>query len=239
MIYRYPFKVNTHSCDYNGIVRPSAVMTYLQEAANQQLKTYGPTYEEMKAAGQFFVLSRIGVNIVSPLHGYEELHAETWASPSRGFSFIRCHRILRGEQIICTATSIWALIRTDNHRPLLVSNYHPNFEMEPLHDAPMPDRIHLNRDNLSSLGKYTVRYADTDQNEHMNNTAYADMLCGFLDLHGRYVNHFSINYFQEAPLGTKLEIFGETGKNGEHLFRSVRENGETNVEASFSTALLG
>lgn len=238
MIYRHSFTVNSHSCDYNGIVRPSAVMTYLQEAANLQIKACGPTYEEMKAAGQFFVLSRIGVTLSSPLYAYEDLVAETWAAPSRGFSFFRCHRLLRGDVTVCEATSVWALIRTEDHRPLRVTEYRPNFEEEPMNDFPMPDRIRLSREGLSPLGKYTVRYADTDQNEHMNNTAYANMLCGFLDLHGKYVNRFSINYFQEAPLGTKLEIFGETGEAGEHLFRSVREDGETNVEASFTMAAL-
>ena len=70
------------------------------------------------------------------------------------------------------------------------------------------------------------------------NTAYPDMLCGFLDLHGKYVSDFSINYYQEARLGTGLEIFREEGEDGQYLFRSVRADGETNVEASIQTADL-
>ena len=238
MIYRYSFTVNSHSCDYNGIARPSAVMTYLQEAANLQVKTCGPTYEDMKAAGQFFVLSRIGVTMTSPIYAYEDLQAETWAVPSRGFSFLRCHRLLRGDEVICEATSVWALLDMATRRPLRVTEYQPNFDCVETPDIVLPDRVRLGREGLPSLGKYTVRYVDTDQNEHMNNTVYADMLCGFLDLHGKYVNRFSINYFQEAPIGTHLEIFGETGEGGEQLFRSVREDGETNVEASFNTKKL-
>ncbi len=237
MIYRHSFTVNSHACDYNGIVRPSAVMTYLQEAANMQLKTYGPSYDEMKAGGQFFVLSRIGVTVHTPLRAYEQLHAETWALPSRGFSFLRCHRILRGEDVICEATSVWALLDVATRRPLRVTDYQPNFTVEET-EVVMPDRVRIQQENLQPLGKYTVRYADTDQNEHMNNTVYADMLCGFLDLHGKYVNRFSINYFHEAPIGTKLDILGVAGDEGAHLFRTVREDGETNVEASFSTTNL-
>ena len=238
MIYRHSFSVNSHSCDYNGIVRPSAVMTFLQEAANMQVRTCGPTYEEMKANGQFFVLSRIGVVLHSPLYGYEDLFAETWAVPSRGYSFLRCHRLLRGEDVVCEATSVWALLELDTHKPLRVSEYNPNFDTVDTPDLAMPERIRISHEDISLLGKYTVRYADTDQNEHMNNTAYADMLCGFLDLHGKYVDRFSINYYQEAPLGTKLDIYGTTGEGGEHLFRSVREDGQTNVEAMFTTKSL-
>lgn len=238
MIYRHSFTVNSHSCDYNGIVRPSAVMTYLQEAANMQLRTYGPSYEDMKAAGQFFVLSRIGVSLSSPLYAYEDLHAETWALPSRGFSFLRCHRLLRGTEVICQATSVWALLDAATRKPLRVTEYKPNFDCEETADVALPDRIRLDRERLQPMGKYTVRYADTDQNGHMNNTVYADMLCGFLDARGKYVKRFSINYFQEAPLGSKLEIFGQTTEGGEHLFRSIRSDGETNAEACFATADL-
>lgn len=233
MIYRYPFTVNSHSCDYNGIARPSAVMTYLQEAANLQLKTYGPTYEEMKENGQFFVLSRIGVTMHTPVYAYEELEAETWALPSRGFSFLRGHRLLRGGEPICEATSIWALLDLQTRKPLRVTAYQPGYTEED-GSVTLPERIHPETDKLSPVGQYIVRYADTDQNEHMNNTAYANMLCGFLDLHGQYVQRFSINYFQEAPLGSSLSVFHQAGENGEHLFRSVREDGATNVEAAFT-----
>jgi acyl-ACP thioesterase len=238
MIYRHSFTVNSHACDYNGVVRPSAVMTYLQEAANMQLLTCGQSYEDMKAAGQFFVLSRIGVVLHTPIRAYEQLHAETWAVPSRGFSFFRCHRLLRGEDVICEATSVWALLDVATRRPLRVTEYKQTFDNVETPDLVLPDRIRMSRDGLQSVGKYTVRYADTDQNQHMNNTAYPDMLCGFLDLHGKYINRFSINYFQEAPLGTRLEAFYEAGEEGQHLFRTVREDGETNVEASLSTKAL-
>ncbi len=238
MIFRYDISVNSHSCDYNGVLRPSALMTYLQEAANLQLKTYGPSYEEMKASGQYFVLSRIGVMVYEPIYSYDTLVGETCALPSRGFSFLRHHRLLRGGKAVCQACSVWALLRSADKRPLRVEEYHPNFTTEAMEDITMPDRVRVQSDHLSLLGKYTVRYADTDQNEHMNNTAYADMLCGFLDLHGQYVSRFSINYYHEAPLGTGLSVYGQSENDGEHLFRSLRADGETNVEAAFSLSPL-
>ena len=145
-------------------------------------------------------IRRIGVVLHSPLYGYEDLFAETWAVPSRGYSFLRCHRLLRGEDVVCEATSVWALLELDTHKPLRVSEHNPNFDTVDTPDLAMPERIRISHEDVSLLGKYTVRYADTDQNAHMNNTAYADMLCGFLDLHGKYVDRFSINYYQEAPL---------------------------------------
>jgi hypothetical protein len=66
----------------------------------------------------------------------------------------------------------------------------------------------------------------------MNNTVYADMLCGFLDLHGARVSRFSINYMNEAPYGDGLSVFGRAGDGDVHFFRTLRGDGKTNIEAS-------
>lgn len=234
MIFEHTFPVNSHSCDFNGVARPSAVMTFLQEAVNLQIEAYGPKDREMRAEGKTFILSRIGVCQYEPIYAYETLRAETWAVDSRGFSFLRCHRLYRGDKLITDATTVWAYVDIASKRPLRTTEYQPNFTTAPMSDFGTPDRIRMPQGELPLLGKYTVRYADTDRNGHMNNTVYADMLCGFLDLHGKRVSRFSINYMNEAPYGTHLSIFGEKGEGDTFLFRSLREDGKTNIEASFS-----
>lgn len=238
MIFQNTFRVNSHSCDMDRIARPGAVMSYLQEAANLQIETYGPSDREMREAGQFFVLSRFTYALSSPIHAYETLRAETWAVPSRGFSFVRCHRLLRGDEVICNATSVWALIGAEDKRPLRTDAYRPNFDTEPLSEFGMPDRIHINGDRLSAIGSHAVDYRDTDLNMHMNNTVYPDMLCACLDMRGQYVSRLSVNYFHEAPLDEKLSIFREEAENGTYLFRTLRADGETNIEASVTLSKL-
>lgn len=238
MIFQNDFRVNSHSCDMDRIARPGAVMSYLQEAANLQIETYGPSDKEMREAGQFFVLSRFALTLASPIRAYETLRAETWAVPSRGFSFFRCHRLLRGDEVICDATSVWALIGAEDKRPLRTDAYHPNFDTEPLSDFGVPDRIRVNQDLLEKIGTHTVDYRDTDLNMHMNNTVYPDMLCAFLDMQNKYVRHLSINYFHEAPLNETLTVFMQETENDVHLFRTLREDGQTNVEAAITLSKL-
>ncbi len=236
MIFSHDFTVNSHACDKNSIVRPGAVMTFLQEAANIQLRTYGPTYDELLAVGRAFVLSRIEVLIHEPIFGYENLTAETWAAPSAGFSFFRHHRLLREGHIITEATSVWALIDIATKRPFRVTEYHPNFTEEPLPAGAEPGRLRLPHGEMEYAGKYTVRYADIDVNGHMNNTVYPDMLCGFLDLDRRRVSRLSINYFNEAPFGEQLSVYRiPAEEDGAFYFRSLRNDGKTNIEALLLT----
>lgn len=231
MIFQNTFQVNSHDCDFNHIARPSAVMTYIQECANLHLETYGPTDAEMRADGHCFVLSRIGLTLRTPIKAYETLTAETWAAPSHGYSFFRCHRLLRGEDVICEATSVWALIGIADRRPQRTESLKLRFDTEPLSAFGVPDRIRARQELLERVGAHTVGYRDTDLNMHMNNTAYADMLCTHLDMRGQYVSQLSINYFHEAPIGVKLDIYRQPAEGGVHLFRTVREDGETNIEA--------
>ncbi len=238
MVFTYDFTVNSHCCDYNGIARPSSVMTFLQEAVNLQIEQYGPTDREMREAGRVFLLSRIGLVQYAPIYAYEKLRAETWAVPSRGYSFLRCYRIYRGDTLITDASTVWAYVEMDTRRPLRVEEYVPNFTTEPLSDFGQPERARIPNEELPLLGKYTVRYADTDRNGHMNNTAYADMLCGFLDLHGARVSRLSINYMNEAPHGDQLTVYGRQGEGDVHLFRTLRADGKTNIEATIQLERL-
>ena len=83
---------------------------------------------------------------------------------------------------------------------------------------------------LSEVGTYTVSYADTDQNRHMNNTRYADMYASFLPMEGMRIRSLSISYLAEAPMGEVLRVF-RVFKDGVYYLRTVRADGKTNTEA--------
>lgn len=232
------FTVNSHLCDANGIARPTAVISFMQEAANIQLRTYGPSADELRANGQAFVLSRIGVGVYAPLYAYKTYTMQTWSCESRGFSFYRCHRLLDGDEVLAEAVSVWALIDIVNKKPLRTTEFHPNFDHEEILDFEVPSRIRITADALSEVGEHTVRYSETDINRHMNNTVYADMLCNFIDMTDRRATRININYFNEAPLGEKLTVCLEEAEDSIYRFRTLREDGKINVEAEIQLTAI-
>lgn len=235
MRFSYDFTVNSHACYGDGIARPTSLMTYMQEAANLQLRTYGPTNDDLGKIGLGFVLSRMSLQFYKPLYAYRSYTAESWAVESRGFSLFRCHRLLAGEEVCAEAVSVWAIIQRESKRPVRVSEYHANFEPDPMiEDFDVAPRIRLSRDRLAEVGEHRVVLSETDIYRHMNNTVYADMLANYADAEGRRLRCMHINYFSEAPLGDLLKIYRETGDDGALLFRTVREDGKTNVEASLT-----
>lgn len=230
MKFEHDFEINSHLCDSNGILRPGAVMVYLQETANLQINAYGPNGDELRAQHMAFVLSRFHFSLCAPIRAYGTIRGCTWGCPSHGYTFVREHRLFSGNQLLCSATSIWALINTETKTPLRTECYHPGFTMEPL-EGTLPLRVHENKLDVKPVGMHTVCYADADQNHHMNNTVYADMLAAYLPMDGKFADEFTINYYHEAPLGSHLTVLLTPYGKDTYYFRTIRDDGETNTES--------
>jgi len=234
MIYSFEMVVNSHDTDYNGEVRPACLMKYMQEAGMLQLENLGPSPKELFDMGRTFFLSRAIVSIYKPLHAYEKIRVETWGCESRGVSFIRSARILRGDDLICEMVTVWALLDINSGRLLKTTEFEAGFEMgQPLElydqiKLRIPDEV-----NLTLLGEYPVTYSVCDVNMHMNNTCYADMFNGFvtMDKNQRVVS-LTFSFAAEAKLGCTLKIYvGEGSQRGQHYFRAVGKDGKICTEA--------
>ena len=97
-----------HDEDYNGICRPSAILRYLQIAANGQLHGEGPSNEEMRAMGKAFVLTAIDVTLNRPVRNMKNWTARAAVVWGEAFS--------SPVTMLCTARterSPWDLVSSD------------------------------------------------------------------------------------------------------------------------------
>lgn len=225
------FTVDSHDIDFNGIARASSLIRYMQETAEAHLRACGTSTDALRSSGRAFVLSRFSVSFYESASIYEDLNVQTWACESRGFSFERCYRILRGDSIIAEATSVWALIDIATHRPLRVNSFEVDLVPEDMLALDVPPRVICPAaDKMHLRGEHTVSYRELDANVHMNNTYYPDMLCDTLDMQGKRVYRMSINFLNEAKHRDSLNIYS-TEVKGDIYFKTVRSDGKTNVEA--------
>ena len=228
----YGFKqtvtVDVHDVDFNGVCRTSALMQYIQSAAQMQLTGIGLSYDELKSRGRAFILSKIRLEFDEPARAHEELEAFTFPCHSRGYSFLRCYRLSKGERTICRAASVWALIDTENRSLVKVND----FDLGLITAEPLDLTIEHMRmpTGLMKVGKYTVTYADLDQNNHINNTKYPDIYANFLPMEGRRIDSITINYTHEAKGGWELDVY--MAKEGDlYYIRTVCPDGTVNSEA--------
>ncbi|MBQ1847981.1 MAG: hypothetical protein II135_08260 [Clostridia bacterium] len=235
MKYICEFDVNSHDIDLRGNLRTSAVLRYMQEAANLQLYTTGYSYDQMRADGRIYILSRLNLSVYGAVHAHDTLIAETWLYDCHGAVFNRAHRLFCRGVLAAEAITVWALVGIEDRKIYRVTDIdtskHTDTDTVGI-DA--PGRINLRDVALSLCGEREVYYADCDGNGHMNNTVYPDMLFSFAPEAGRKtggrVVSLNVSFLSEAPLGDVLKIY-TAQSDGVRYFRTVRSDGKTNVEA--------
>ena len=235
MKYVCDFDVNSHDIDVCGNLRASAVLRYMQEAANLQLYTTGYSYDNMRKDGKVYILGRLNLSVYGAVHAHDKLTAETWLYECRGATFNRAHRLYCHGVLAAEAITVWALVGVLDKKIYRVTDIdtsqHTDTDTVGI-DAPA--RLNLRDMPLSLCGEREVYYADCDGNGHMNNTVYPDMLFSFTPeakqkTGGRVVS-LNISFQNEAPLGEVLKIY-TAGSDDARYFRTVRSDGKTNVEA--------
>lgn len=231
MKYTEKYIINVHDEDYRGILSPSGFLRYLQHTANCHMSADGPSYNELFSSGYSFILSRIKIEFLGIAHGHDSIECSTWAVESGGFIFPRCYEMKIDGVTIARARSSWALV--DINTKKFVKNDGALLDYrrdEDLSDIVMPRKF-PKPDSLAELGTRKIAYEDIDRNMHMNNTHYADMLCGFIPSFGeRELKSLDISYVSEAPLGEVLNVFGNETEHGYYI-KTIRSDGRVNTEA--------
>ena len=238
MIYTEEYRINSHDCDFNGIVKPSAVLRYMHETANLQMLTYGPSNDQLRAENKAFILSKINLSFYRSLRAFDVIRVETWACESHGVSFYRCSRVLKGDELVAEMVAVFALIDTEEKKLCKVSDVEFGFDTEPtMLELDLPARFRIPSDvELGLRGEYTVNYSEADVNMHMNNTNYLDVFCNYLpdNKHNRVITAV-ISYQAEAPIGSTIKLYRGEDTEGTFYFRTVREDGKVNSESLIMT----
>lgn len=241
MYYSNHYTTKWHDTDGDGVMRPSALLVYMQETANLQCRDYGMDLTDLHhKEGKGFLLSRIMVKIYTPLHAYEDIEVRTWCVDARGYNFIRCFSVHRGEETVALAVSHWALVDIHEKKMLRTTDFRRDFPYGELPDPDLlPGRIRIPAaTEMEEVGQRTIVYSDLDFNRHMNNTKYPDMICDYLPtMDGKWVTTLSLSYLREAAFGDTLTVHRkEADSLNAYYIRTTRPDGLTCLEAAVELA---
>ncbi len=240
MYYTQTYQTKWHDTDASGIMRPSALLVYMQETANLQCRAWDCDLDRLHSEDKLgFLLSRVMVRVHKPLRAYEEIEVRTWCPPSRGLTFLRCFSVLRGGEVVAEAMSHWALMDLSTRKLVRVSDFPGAFpEGEMPEETVLPRRVHIPAATpMEPVGERRIVYSDLDFNRHMNNTKYPDMICDFLpDQAGKWVRTLSLSYLREAAFGDTLTVLRAQADEDTYLIRTVRPDGGVCMEAEVRLA---
>jgi len=226
------YRVALYDSDVNNIISASHVLRYMQETADLQCAGTNFNTNKLRVEGKAFILSKMSMSIYEPIYAYDRITAQSWPCESKGVSFNRCSRILRGDIIVAELATIWAFVNLGDRKLIRVADCDFDIPMDEPLDLDIPARVRIPKNvDLTLVGERTAMYSDIDINDHVNNATYPDMLCDFIpDMKGRRVISIIINYINEMPFGETVKVYS-TEYDGTYYFRTIRENGSTGVEA--------
>ena len=223
MIFSKQYETRWHDTDACRTLRPGAMLTYFEETADLHVRSMGKSLDDMRDENCLgFILARMTMVFYMPVKADTKLTIQTWTSEGRGFSTERNFRALVNDVPVAEATSMWALVDVNSHKPVKIANAPFVFRHEPSLVLDAPTRLSIPKDIIwEEAGMRRISYSDIDYNLHMNNTRYPDMLCDFMpDMNGKRMSRVTMSFVGEAALGHTLTVFrGE--QNGIFYFRTI------------------
>ena len=215
--------------------RPGAVLRYMQQLAREHMNSFGHTYYSMLEDGMVFIMTRLSIQRFTDVPGEKDLRLVTGANGVHGASFYRSFALYDGEELLLTCHTEWVLLDFANRRILRPSALKWDAPEDPVLCGDLTaQRLMPPVDGeLIARDERKVYLSMLDENDHLNNCVYADIIFDTLpaDLSWR---EFSLNFLKEARRGEILSVVAE--KTDEGVFvRGELPDGATSFRARLLT----
>ena len=168
------YTITCYEADANQLMRPTAMLDLMQEAANVNASTLGFGYDEMMNSNTAWVLSRIHVKFNNTPKWREEVNLKTWHKGVSKLFYLRDFILSDKEgNPMVLATTSWLIIDMNTRR--LVRNSDLALNDTAIHAIETPaDKVVIPVDIEPELvRKHPVTWSEIDTNGHVNNVKYA------------------------------------------------------------------
>ncbi len=197
--------------DNNDELKASSLMYIFQEAAGEHAQQLNLGFDDLIANNNMWVLTKVRFKIHSTMFPNVEYRIETYPRPRKGITFYRDYYVYdSADNLMATGTSQWCIVNFETRK---VERTRIDFDGEFIDHPAFDDGIaKIKAVNPVFSKSYKVGQEDLDQNEHVNNCRYADMIESVLGERG--YSELSIHFVKEALLGDKIMLHKEEQDDG-------------------------
>ena len=202
--------ITCYEADANQLMRPTALLDLMQEAANTNASALGFGYDEMIESNMAWVLSRIHVKFTSTPKWRQEVNLKTWHKGLARLFYLRDFILYDKEyNTMALATTSWLIIDLNTRR--LVRNNDLALSDTPMHAIETPaDKVVVPVDIEPELvRKHPVTWSEVDTNGHVNNVKYVTWAIDAVkpeDIKEHPLKELLINYDAEVMPGDTVKI---------------------------------
>ncbi|MDP4109394.1 MAG: thioesterase [Bacillota bacterium] len=229
------YEAGAGQTDCFGMLRPSALIEFMQDAATLHADSLGVSRENlMLNNGVFWLMARQRYFLSRPVISKEKVTVSTWHRKTAGYIWYRDFSFCINGETVGGANSIWIAADCVTHKMVDLSAAVGKLRSEhPVKNTgPEVKKVKLPHD-MKSSGSHRVCYTDLDINGHLNNVKAADVICNVLNLHermsGGYISELQIDYLKESRPCDEIELFTSDGEDAAYVSGVCR--GEQRFEA--------
>ena len=218
--------------DFRSLLKPSALLRYVEQVSADHARTFGMTDQFFKDHGVAFLVGKQALKFDRVPQRAEKLTLLTRVEASRRGSVKRITTVTDAEgKQVAMVDCRWIVVSLAESRILREPGWTVDGFWNETVEGELPLQLHKCREGLTSAGEWTVRYSQCDLNGHLNNAFYLDLVCDALPLEvvrKGPVTFASINYHREVPMGETVEVFYAPSAEGWYIIG--KHNGQTSFE---------
>ena len=215
-------------CDFALRLSMGGLLRLVQGASTRHCTLLGITEERYRETHTAFLLAKLCAQVYRVIPAGAELTLSTRpAAPAKAVYHRYTTLTLEDGQPAAAVDARWVLVDTETKRILRRAPEALGLPFTNPSVPELPILIPKPGEEPLPLGEETVRYSRCDQNRHLNNTRYADLICDHLPLErleAGPVRELTISYHREAPLGCTLGLYAWEEEPGRYYF--LGKNGE-------------
>ena len=231
--YTETMTVMNADADFRSLLKPSALLRYVEQVSADHARTFGMTDQFFKDHGVAFLVGKQVLKFDRVPQRAEKLTLLTRAEASRRGSVKRITTVTDAEgKQVAMVDCRWIVVSLAENRILREPGWTVDGFWNETVEGELPLQLHKCREGLTSAGEWTVRYSQCDLNGHLNNAFYLDLVCDALPLdvvRKGPVTFASINYHREVPMGETVEVFYAPSAEGWYIIG--KHNGQTSFES--------
>lgn len=231
--YTETMTVMNADADFRSLLKPSALLRYVEQVSADHARTFGMTDQFFKDHGVAFLVGKQALKFDRVPQRAEKLTLLTRAEASRRGSVKRITTVTDAEgKQVAMVDCRWIVVSLAENRILREPGWTVDGFWNETVEGELPLQLHKCREGLASAGEWTVRYSQCDLNGHLNNAFYLDLVCDALPLEvvrKGPVTFASINYHREVPMSETVEVFYAPSAEGWYIIG--KHNGQTSFES--------
>lgn len=222
------FTVAAYECDPMHRLSLGGLLRRTQQIATDQCHTLSLDLELYERTHTVFLMAKLATDSHAPAYENDAVTLTTWICAPRRAVYHRYTTLTAANgTLLAEVDARWILVDTQTRRIVrrMPEEFPPVFSQMP----PIELCTDIRKAEAVFCKKEQATFSRCDENRHINNTIYADIVCDALPT-GKMLasewSHFAISYHNEVPMDAEFAL--HCGKIDENTTYFIGKSDEKN-----------